>query len=72
VLGGMVWLTCGFEEPGQASDRNRHLSPGSLPQGCQSTRFVASLSDGSILTNFWVDGGTLVRIDQYPAHPIDL
>jgi hypothetical protein len=70
-LGDIVTMICGFEEPGRASASSPYFFPPDIPRNCQSARFMVSRSNGNILTNFWVAQGTIVRIDEYPAHAFE-
>lgn len=70
-FGGLIGAYCGFDRPGEGAEPYVSLGP-LIGGGCGSTRYVAQFSDGNYLTNLWVDGGVIVRLDQYPRHAIDL
>lgn len=71
-LGGIVALSCSYERPGEARRYGDLFSLSEMVGGCSSGRYVVSLSDGAIWTNFWVDGGRLAQIDRFNANPLEL
>lgn len=71
-LGGIVSVSCDFERPGKGRESGYLIDIPSIASGCKTPRYVVSLSDGAVLTNFWIDDGRIARIDRYDANPIDL
>ena len=69
-VGGVIDVSCGFSAPGAGAEETNLATV--IQNGCRSTRYVASYSDGRHLTNLWVDHGLIVRIDYGSRHDIDL
>lgn len=71
-FGGVVALSCDFERPGKAKLNGGLIGVRSIVSGCRTARYVVSLSDGGVETNFWIDSGRIVQIDRFNASSIDL
>ncbi len=70
-LGGMFDLTCGFTKPGAGALNHIGIS-GLLNRVCEDSKLVVSFTKGGDLTNLWIEGDQIVRIDRYPRHSLDL
>lgn len=70
TLGGLIDLTCGYTEPGQGAEHDIGVS-GLISRSCSESKMVATFSKGADLTNLWIDGGRIVRVDRYPRHVTD-
>ena len=71
-LGGIVAVSCGYERSGTSLINGDLLSLPEMVNGCRTGRYVASLSNGAVWTNFWVDDGRVAQIDRYDANPLEL
>ena len=65
-------VSCDYERPGKATLNGDLLDIPSITGGCRSGKYVVSLSDGAVLTNFWIDAGHVAQIDRFDANPVDL
>jgi hypothetical protein len=66
-IGGALDISCGFSNPGAGA--TQHLDILQLMRvDCAEAKYVISFSNGSRLTNVWVDNGEIVRLDDYPRH----
>lgn len=70
-LGGIVGIDCDFHRPGMAKLNGSSHDVASITSGCKTTRYVVTLSDGAVLTNFWINDGKIAQIDRFDANPID-
>lgn len=71
ALGGVVGLTCNYERPGSARQGQSRDGIPAIVGGCSTKRYLVSFSDGTIRTNFWVDGGYIAQIDRVDANPME-
>jgi hypothetical protein len=69
-IGGALDITCGFTEPGAGAMRHMNIVE-LMRQDCPDAKYVISFSNGRRLTNAWVAGERIVRLDDYPRHAID-
>jgi hypothetical protein len=71
AFGGIVFVACDFVRAGEAKESGFLLDIPSIAAGCKANRYVVSLSDGAVQTNFWIANGLIVQIDRFEANPID-
>lgn len=70
-LGGVLDVNCGFSRPGQTGCSESLTPLDLMTRDCAEERFVVTFSNGRRLTNAWVAGGRIVRLDDYPRHSLD-
>jgi len=69
--GGLIGVACNFDEPGSRKGDDINLQS-FAERGCPGGRYVATFSNGRVMTNFWVEDGVIVQLDRYPKQVLDL